>query len=260
MSGTLPIVPGLPKPATSGPGAMAGAIPGGLLRPGAIDQQAFKLALARANQPTQPAKSTESGTNQLLPSAGPVQLTPAQFQALTGAPVPPAETQAPTGEPVPPQATSPDIAAPAAPEPSHEILTLRRMPDKDERDMLRGKSWRIVEDPRARELYFGPDGEFGLDDFIDLINPLQHIPFVNVLYRQLTGDQIAGAPQLLGSIVFGPMSVAATIADLAVKSTTGKSMADNALALFIGEPAADTSDQLAYIDNDTELERGSRRS
>jgi hypothetical protein len=42
--------------------------------------------------------------------------------------------------------------------------------------MLRGAPWRVEEDPRAAR-FTGEDGEFGFDDFIDLINPLQHIPW-----------------------------------------------------------------------------------
>jgi hypothetical protein len=84
-----------------------------------------------------------------------------------------------------------------------------------------------------------------------------------VLYRHLTGDEIAGAPRLLGSLVFGPLSVAATIADLAVISTTGKGMAENAIAFAMGslgeDPAAGEA-QLAMRPADAEVLWGSRRS
>ena len=43
-------------------------------------------------------------------------------------------------------------------------------------------------------------GNFAL---LDIVNPLQHIPLVNVAYRALTGDEIYGAARLF-DVGFGP--------------------------------------------------------
>ena len=40
---------------------------------------------------------------------------------------------------------------------------------------------------------FGKDG-FTLGDFLDIINPLQHIPVVSTVYRAITGDKIGFGP------------------------------------------------------------------
>jgi hypothetical protein len=40
------------------------------------------------------------------------------------------------------------------------------------------------------------DGSFA--DFIDIINPLQHIPIVSTLYRSMTGDTIGGPARIHG--------------------------------------------------------------
>jgi hypothetical protein len=124
---------------------------------------------------------------------------------------------------------------------------LPRLPDKDEREMLYGQKWRVVESQRSRELFLGPDGEFGWDDFLDLINPLQHIPFVNMAYRAVTGDQIYGAARMV-DVAFGPLAGASTAVDLAFRDVTGESMAHNAIAAVFGtgatpgeEPMADVS-------------------
>ena len=108
-----------------------------------------------------------------------------------------------------------------------------RLPDKDEREMLYGQKWRVVESQRSRELFLGPDGEFGWDDFLDLVNPLQHIPFVNMAYRAITGDQIYGAARLV-DVAFGPLAGASTAVDLAFRDVTGESMASNAIAAVFG--------------------------
>jgi len=110
---------------------------------------------------------------------------------------------------------------------------LTRLPDKDEREMLYGQKWRVVESEKSRALFLGPDGEFGWDDFVDLINPLQHIPFVNMAYRAITGDQIYGAARMV-DVAFGPLAGASTAIDLAFRDVTGASMADNAIAAVFG--------------------------
>ena len=113
------------------------------------------------------------------------------------------------------------------------VWELTRLPDKDERERLYGQKWRVVESAKSRELFLGPDGEFGWDDFLDLINPLQHIPFVNMAYRAITGDQIYGAARMV-DVAFGPVAGASTAIDLAFRDVTGGSMAENAIAAVFG--------------------------
>jgi hypothetical protein len=113
------------------------------------------------------------------------------------------------------------------------VWELSRLPDKDERERLYGQKWRVVESEESRALFLGPDGEFGWDDFLDLINPLQHIPFVNMAYRAITGDQIYGAARMV-DVAFGPLAGASTAVDLAFRDVTGGSMAENAIAAVFG--------------------------
>jgi hypothetical protein len=119
-----------------------------------------------------------------------------------------------------------------------------RLPDADERDMLVGEKWRVVEDPESQILFLGPDRRFGWDDFADIVNPLQHIPLVNVAYRALSGDKIYGAARLFDA-GFGPIAGFSTVADLAVTSTTGAGMEDRAVAAIFGGEA---TDNLARLD------------
>jgi hypothetical protein len=118
-----------------------------------------------------------------------------------------------------------------------------RLPDQDERDMLVGEKWRVVEDPESQMLFLGPDRQFGWDDFADIINPLQHVPLVNVAYRALSGDKIYGAARLFDA-GFGPIAGMSTVADLAITSTTGAGMEDHAVAAIFG---ADETDNLAQL-------------
>ncbi len=73
-------------------------------------------------------------------------------------------------------------------------------------------------------------------DFIDMINPLQHIPLVNLLYRNLTGDQIGGAAQVVGGALFGgPIGAIAGTATAIAEYQTGQSLTDVTVAAFSGE-------------------------
>lgn len=121
------------------------------------------------------------------------------------------------------------------------VWELTRLPDKDEREMLRGQKWRLVEREDSRQLFFGPDGKFGWDDFVDMINPLQHIPLVNLAYRAITGDEIYGAARLV-DVAFGPLAGMSTVADLAVRDTTGRGIAENAVAALFGTGDTSTGD------------------
>lgn len=77
------------------------------------------------------------------------------------------------------------------------------------------------------------DEEFGFADLIDIVNPLQHIPVVNHLYRSITGDQIKPVTQILGGGVFaGPVGLAGGLVNFIVEKETGKDITGNALAFI----------------------------
>lgn len=89
-----------------------------------------------------------------------------------------------------PSAISGDAVAPAAPGP------LRRLADR----------------------LFGDDG-LSFTDVLDLVNPLQHIPVVGNVYRELTGDTLAPGIRVAGGALFGgPLGAALSVAGLVIDS------------------------------------------
>jgi hypothetical protein len=133
-----------------------------------------------------------------------------------------------------------DAAATTTEKGDPNVVHLKSPPDKDQVIALRmqNKRWVVDETPGARQLFFGADGEFGWDDFLDMINPLQHIPGIAQIYRAVTGDQINGAASLLGALPFGPLGglgLVASVVDLAVKDTTGQDMGGNLMAMVFGK-------------------------
>lgn len=84
---------------------------------------------------------------------------------------------------------------------------------------------------------FGDDG-FTFRDFIDIINPLQHIPIVSTLYRSLTDDTLDHAPRVAGGAVFGgPIGAIAGLLNVIVEEITGKDVGEHVMAMFDDTPA-----------------------
>jgi len=63
---------------------------------------------------------------------------------------------------------------------------------------------------------FGDDGP-SFKDVLDLVNPLQHIPIVGNIYRELTGDALAPGIRIAGGALFGgPIGAALSVAGLVI--------------------------------------------
>ncbi|MGB1876537.1 MAG: hypothetical protein ACPHGY_06370, partial [Rhodospirillaceae bacterium] len=72
--------------------------------------------------------------------------------------------------------------------------------------------------------------------FLDVINPLQHIPVVNTIYREMTGDEIKAPAKMIGSaIIGGPVGLAVAMVDSAIEDTTGKDLGGHTMAMFRGD-------------------------
>lgn len=50
------------------------------------------------------------------------------------------------------------------------------------------------------------DNTLSFGDFIDVINPLQHLPIVGSIYRAVTGDTLKPAAQVTGGILYGALT------------------------------------------------------
>lgn len=75
-----------------------------------------------------------------------------------------------------------------------------------------------------------------LKGFIDIINPLQHLPVIGTLYRKITGDEMSPIARLAGDALFGgPIGAALAMVDIAVESHTGKDVGATMLAMVDGK-------------------------
>jgi len=76
------------------------------------------------------------------------------------------------------------------------------------------------------------DAEFGFGDLVDMVNPLQHIPLVSTLYRDLTGDSIGPAARVIGGTLYGgPIGGGAALMNVAVEYETGRDVTGNMVAM-----------------------------
>ena len=82
----------------------------------------------------------------------------------------------------------------------------------------------------------GDDEPFGFFDLLDMVNPLQHIPIVSTLYRNITGDEIKPVAKIIGGTVFGgPAGGAMSLANVIIEEETGKDIAGNMIAMVQGD-------------------------
>ena len=85
---------------------------------------------------------------------------------------------------------------------------------------------------------WGADG-FGFDDFVDIINPLQHLPFVSPLYREFTGDTIAPAARTAGGALYGgPAGLVAGVANVMFEAENGSDIGATMVAELKGSGTA----------------------
>ncbi len=95
--------------------------------------------------------------------------------------------------------------------------------------------------PASQETEFSlwDGGEFDFGDILDVVNPLQHIPVVSSIYRELSGDEIGPAPRILGGALFGGIvGVVASLVNVIVEDGTGKDLGEHAIAMVFGDDEA----------------------
>ena len=75
--------------------------------------------------------------------------------------------------------------------------------------------------------------ELTFDDFLDIINPLHHIPVLSAAYREITGDEISPYARTLGGFLYtGPIGLVGGAVNGIVEEATGKDLGASFLALF----------------------------
>lgn len=72
-------------------------------------------------------------------------------------------------------------------------------------------------------------GEFW--DLVDVVNPMQHIPVVATIYRDITDDEIKPAAKIAGGTLFGGvLGFASSLVDSMIEEASGQDIGETALA------------------------------
>lgn len=114
------------------------------------------------------------------------------------------------------------------------------------RAMLLGEQPIQTYGPSGSQLHPPPPGthpfslwegkRFSFDDILDAINPLQQLPVVGTIYRELTGDRMGAAARVVGGLLYGGIAGAASaIANIVFKEATGKDIGETAIAMVFGD-------------------------
>lgn len=81
-----------------------------------------------------------------------------------------------------------------------------------------------------------PASDLSFGDFLDVINPLHHIPIVGNIYRGLTGDTISGPARVAGATLYGgPVGMLAGIVNAISEEISGDDIGGTLIASILGE-------------------------
>ena len=83
------------------------------------------------------------------------------------------------------------------------------------------------------------DDGFSFDDFLDVINPLQHLPVVGMLYRAVTGDEINAPAKIAGDTLFGGIyGFLGALGAVAYEGIAGESIEKTVMSFFESDAPA----------------------
>jgi hypothetical protein len=91
------------------------------------------------------------------------------------------------------------------------------------------------------------DDTFSFWDFLDIVNPLQHIPIVSELYRSVTGDEIKAPARIIGGTLFGGfIGFAGSLANAVIEQSSGSDIGGHiAAAAGFGSDGAESDPVIA---------------
>lgn len=121
--------------------------------------------------------------------------------------------------------------------PRHSGQPLRLTPDAGPQAGIIDGERRATELAQANAAAAGGE-PMSFWDLLDIINPLQHIPVVSGIYREMTGDEIRAPAKLAGGMLFGGVvGLASSAVDVLLKEVSGRDAGEHVAAMFGGGPS-----------------------
>jgi hypothetical protein len=90
------------------------------------------------------------------------------------------------------------------------------------------------------------DKEFGFEDFLDILNPLHHIPIISQIYKNESGDDISNDAKAAGDVLYGALTggilgIFSAIGNAFLKEQTDKDIGEHIIDLATGSKAGEKS-------------------
>jgi hypothetical protein len=84
--------------------------------------------------------------------------------------------------------------------------------------------------------------EITFGELLSSLNPLQHIPVIGSLYREMTGEELHPAARVVGgALIGGPIGLVAAAFNALIEQATGRDAAGQVIALFTDKDAPSAS-------------------
>jgi len=115
---------------------------------------------------------------------------------------------------------------------------------------------------KAPQKGFSPwqDSAFSFGDLLDVINPLQHLPIVATIYRNMTGDRMGIVPRVVGGALWGRIGgFVSGAVNAVVEWLTGKDIGDHIYA-FLRNQLATPEDHAPVARDDLSPQRRTKAS
>lgn len=78
--------------------------------------------------------------------------------------------------------------------------------------------------------------DFNFDALLDAINPLQHIPVVSTLYREITGDKMGAPADIVGGALYGGVfGLFSALGNEFLKAVTGEDIGETIMSFLKGD-------------------------
>lgn len=98
--------------------------------------------------------------------------------------------------------------------------------------------------------YAEGDDSPSFKDVLDTINPLQHLPIISTIYRELTGDQPGAVSRVLGGALYGgPIGLAYEMVNSAIDDQTGMDVGGHTWAMLFDDTPEDQAIKVADAAN-----------
>jgi len=89
-------------------------------------------------------------------------------------------------------------------------------------------------------------------DIVDAVNPLQHIPLISSIYRNISGDSISEVPKFVGGALYGgPLGLVAALGSYIIKAEASRTQEPKKAPALVAKDEQMKQQQINTVKNET---------